>query len=236
MQLDVRHNIAEVSRWLDDAQRKQVPFASVLAMTMTAKQVQQEEIGVMRRVFDRPTPYALNALKVKPATKATMLAKVEFREFGGGTPAKRFLNPNVHGGARSQKSHEVQLASLLRGYSYLVPARDVARNAYGNVKGGFFTRVLSQLKVSRDPMQNATDSKRSRAKRAKSAFFIPKTGDMVMERTGKGVKPVLIGVRVPQYRKRFPFYETASRIVKERIGINFEIAFQRAMATARTPR
>jgi len=232
MQIDIRSNIKEVSRWLDDAQKQQVPFATIYAMTLTARDVAWEEIGVMQRVFDRPTPYTLNALQVKPATRNTKMASVEFKEGFGGTPAKRFLNPNVNGGPRSQKSHELQIAPLLKGYSYLVPARGSALNSYGNVSGGSIRKIMSQLRVSPNADANASRSKRSRAKRSAQAFFVPKAGGMVLERKGKQVKPVLVGVRSPRYSKRFPFYETAERVVAERLPINFEVAFQRAMATS----
>lgn len=231
VQIDIRHNIADVKRWLDDAQKKQVPFASILAMTLTARDVKAEEITVMKRVFDRPTPYTLNALQAIPATKQTGMASVEFKT-GGGTPAKRFLNPNVHGGPRSQKSHEKQISTILKGYSYLVPARTMPVNAYGNVAGGTFRKIISQLKVSNDPAANASKSSKSRRKRKSQAFFVNPRGNMVMERKGNEVKPALIAVRSPVYRKRFPFYETAQAVVKERIGINFEVAFQRAMANS----
>lgn len=231
MQIDIRSNVREVSRWLTDAQKKQVPFATILAMTMTAKDVKAEEILTMKRVFDRPTPYALNALRVKPATKQSLIASVEFKEFGG-TPAKRFLNPEVHGGARSRKSHERQLGSLMRGASYAIPGNTVPRDAYGNVKGAFFKRVLSQLKVSTDPFQNVTGSKRSKRGRKSSAFFIPKKGGAVYERKGRAITPVLIFTRAPVYRKRFPFYEIAAKVVAAKFAPNFKIAFERAMASS----
>ena len=236
MQFDIRSNVVEVSRWLDDVQRKQLPFATVLAMTMTAKDIRAEEISVMKRVFDRPTPYTLNALAVKPAKKSTMVASVEFKEGFSGTPAKRFLNPNVNGGPRSQRSSELQIAPLLKGYSYLVPASGYPLNAYGNVPGSQMRRVISQLKVSRNADANASQSARSKRKRRAQAFFVNPAGNMVMERRGKEVRPVLIGVRVPNYTKRFPFYETARTVLADRMAINFEIAFQRAMASARPPR
>ncbi len=164
MQFDIRHNIPEVSRWLSDAQRKQVPFASVMAMTMTAKDIQAEELTVMRRVFDRPTPYALNALRVVPAKKSTMVAKVEFREGSGrGTPAKRFLNPEVHGGQRSQKAHERRLQALVSGARYWQPARGAPLNQYGNITGGQIKRLLSQMGSQDQGFSAATNSKRSKA-------------------------------------------------------------------------
>lgn len=232
MQFDIRSNIVECARWLDDVQKKQLPFAFVLAMTKTAQDVKREEITTMKRVFDRPTPYALNALQVKPASKQNLIASVEFKE-GGGTPAKRFLNPQVHGGPRSQKSSEKRLAALYGATSFAMPARGLDLNKYGNVNGSVFVRILSQLKISSDPLQNATGSKRSKGKRKASAFFIPKSGGMVMERKGSMVRPVLVFTKAPNYTKRFPFYETGERVVAERFGVNFEIAFQRAMATAR---
>ena len=231
MQFDITSNMLEVRRWLDDAQKKQLPFATVQAMTLTAREVKTEEVSVMKRVFDRPTPYTLNALQVKPATRATMIASVAFKEYGG-TPAKRFLNPEVHGGPRSQKSHELQIAGLMRASSYLVPARGVPLNQYGNVAGGTIRKVLSQLKVSPNPDANASNSRRSKGKRKAQEFFIAKGKDMVMERKDGQVQPFLVGVRSPNYRKRFPFYETADQVMRARLPVNFEIAFQRAMATS----
>lgn len=232
MQIDIRSNVREISRWLDNAQKSQIPFATVYAMTLTAKDVAWEEVGVMQRVFDRPTPYTLNALQVKPAKKQTMVASVEFREGFRGTPAKRFLNPNVYGGPRSQKSHEKQIAPLLKGYSYLVPAKGVSLNQYGNVPGATLRRVLSQLRVSTNADANASGSNRSKRNRRAQAFFVSRNGDMVMERKGKTIRPFLVGVRSPSYSKRFPFHETANAMVKDRFAVNFEIAFQRAMGTS----
>lgn len=232
MQIDVRSNIKDISRWLDDAQKKQIPFATVYSMTLTARDVAWEEIGVMQRVFDRPTPYTLNALMVKPATRKTMIAQVEFKEGFGGTPAKRYLNPHVNGGARSQKSHELQIAPLLKGYSYLIPASGYPVNAYGNLNGGTVRKILSQLQVSRNADANVSQSKRSKAKRSSHAFFISKSGQVVMERKGNTVRPALVGIKAPQYSKRFPFYETAAAVVADRLAVNFEVAFQRAMATS----
>ena len=230
MQFDIRSNAREVSRWLDDAQKKQIPFATVLAMTLTARDVKTAEVMIMEKVFDRPTPYTLNALKVVPATTQTRVASVAFKEFGGGTPAKRFLNPEVHGGMRSRKSHERQISPLMQGYQYAVPGRATDRDAYGNMKGAEIKRIISQLKVSTDPMQNATSSGRSKRKRKNNAFFI--RGKTVFQRTGAGIKPVLVFVKSPRYRKRFPFYETAAKTVAERFSRNFEAAFQRTMANS----
>lgn len=229
MQFDIRSNAREISRWLDDTQKKQIPFATVLAMTLTARDVKSAEDMVMTKVFDRPTPYTLNALRVTPATKQTMVASVAFKDFGG-TPAKRFLNPEVHGGARSQKSHEKLLTPLMQGFQFAVPGKGTDRDAYGNMKGSEIKRIISQLKVSSDPMQNARNSGRSKRKRKNNAYFAK--GRVVYQRTGAGIKPVLVFVKAPRYKKRFPFYETAASTVASNFAKNFEAAFQRTMANS----
>lgn len=235
VQFDIRSNVAEVSRWLDDTQRNQIPFATVYAMTLTARDVRAEEVTTMERVFDRPTPYTLNALRVVPATKRSMIVSVEFKEFGG-TPAKRFLNPEVYGGERSRKSSERQLAPLMRGYRFTVPGRGAERNGYGNVSGAAIRRILSHVGVSSDATSNVSGSKRSKRKRKSDAYFVPKPGSKLLagvwQRKGVTIRPVLIFVSRATYRKRFPFYETAERVVSARFNINFEIAFQRTMATS----
>jgi len=63
---------------LNALERKQLPFAYSLAVNRTAKLVKQAEIDKMRAVFDRPTPYTLNSLYVKPGTKANPYVHISF--------------------------------------------------------------------------------------------------------------------------------------------------------------
>lgn len=230
MQISIKAHIEDAVRYLDDVHKRHIPFASVYAATLTAREVKVAEIQTMRQVFDRPTPYTLNALAVKPATMRDPVATVEFKEFGG-TPAKRYLNPNIHGGARSQKAHERQLAGLM-GTTYMVPGRGMPVNQYGNVSGPTFMRIISQMKAANDPLLNASGSKRSRASRKADAFFKLKGKPIIMQRKGSEVRPALIGVRTPQYSKRFPFYEVAQATVDREFPKQFVVALERAIQTS----
>lgn len=231
MQISVKVYADDALRMLDDVHRRHIPFALALALTQTAKDVQAKEKAVMRQVFDRPTPYVMNALQVKPATKAAPVAIVGFREFAGkGTPAKQFLTPNIHGGGRSQKSHERRLATLMRS-TFMVPGKAMMRDAYGNVPASVYTRILSQLGVATNADANATASKRSRAKRRNDAYFVTKRG-LLMHRKGSQLTVALVPVRAPVYQKRFPFYETAQQVVAERFPVNFVAALERAISTS----
>lgn len=239
MQINVSSNFRLAALFLADVHKRHVPFATILAATTTANEVKSEEISTMRRVFDRPTPYVLNAIASRPATRDKPVASVDFdKSTHKGTPAKRFLNPNIHGGPRSQKSHEKKLAGHV-GALFMVPGKDAKTNAYGNVNGSHFTRILSQLKVSSDQNQNATGSKRSKRGRKNSAFFISKN-KFVLHRqtTGKGkdrkdnITVWLVPVKAPTYTKRFPFYDVAQATVQRKFPDNFTKALDRAIATS----
>jgi hypothetical protein len=225
MFISVKAHVTDAVSMLQDVHKRHIPFAAVYAATLTAREVKTREVSVMQRVFDRPTPYALNALRVKPATKADPVASVEFKEFGG-TPAKRFLNPEIHGGPRSMKSFERQL-----GGKFYAPGKGAMLNAYGNIAGSVYRRILSQLMVSTNTDANASDSRRSEKKRKSDAYFITKRGG-VMHRKGKDVKLVLVPIRAPNYRKLFPFYDEAKQVVAARYPDNFVTALNRAIATS----
>lgn len=231
MQISIKAHVEEATRFLDDVHRKQIPFASIYAATLTAKAVKVEEMATMRRVFDRPTPYTLNSLSATPATKQRPIATVEtdLRNPGKGTPAKRFLNPQIHGGTRSQKSHERQLATLM-GTTYMVPASSAPKDAYGNVTGATFMRIVSQLRAAGDSNQNASNSRRSKRKRKNDAFFKLKGKPVIMHRKGVHLQPVLVGVRAPHYQKRFPFFEVADATVQREFPQQFVLALERAIA------
>lgn len=188
---------------------KNITFAAAVALTRTAYKVKDAQVELMRRRLDKPTPFALNSLYVKAAKKDRLYAEVETKLGFGSVPAGRFLEPLIEGGQRRMKSHEKQLGS------YTGPSRFAPKDAYGNVPGSFYKRVLSQLKASSDPMQNATNSPRSTRKRKAESFYI--VGNVILSRkAGQEPKPMLFLVRkVPTYRKMLPWYETADEVISQ---------------------
>jgi hypothetical protein len=228
MQISIRTHITDAVRLLDDVHHRHIPFASVYAATLTAQDVKARELTVMQQVFDRPTPYVMNALRVKPASKPDPIASVEFKEFAGkGTPAERFMNPNIHGGSRALKATERQL-----GGQFYVPGLDLKKDGYGNVQGSVYRRILSQLKASTNADANASGSRRSKGKRKSDAYFKTKRG-FVLQRIGAhDLKVALVPIKAPSYRKRFPFYEEADEVVVDKYPKNFITALERAIATS----
>jgi hypothetical protein len=82
----------------------------------------------MKRSLDRPMPYTLNSLYLQRATPANQQARVWFKDFAPkGTPAGKYLMPQVHGGERSDKRFErsLQRAGYLQRGKQLVPASGI---------------------------------------------------------------------------------------------------------------
>lgn len=224
----------EVMRALRDLRVESAPMVVAYALTKTGQDIKAAEIEVMQSVFDRPTRYTLNALKLKPASKADLKAIVDFKEFGG-TPAWKYLGPQVEGGPRRKKAHEraLERAGILRSDEFCVPGRGVALDAHGNMRGGLISKILSQLQASPDPMQNETARRKARrAKRGGASYFVLRNRtvpDGIYWRSAGAdrIMPVILFVREPHYRKRYPFYEVARRTFDARFIPRAREAWQR---------
>lgn len=228
----------------------QLPFATALALTRTAEVVKLEERAEMRRVFDRPTSYTLNSLFLKPATKSKPEAWVWVKdESFKGTPATKYLLPQVKGGGRNVKRFErlMQARGYLGANEYVVPGQGATLDAYGNLSRGQLQRILAQLQAYFDPLQRETPTSRRRKSRRRSRggrYFVgglPGRGahlprgvwERIQTGFGSAVRPVLLFVRRPAYRPRFDFFGVAERVGNEQLPYQMRLAVDRALATAR---
>ena len=81
---------AQLKRTLSDIERRQLPFATSLALTRTALMVKAAEVEEMKRVFDAPTRFTLNSLFVRPAKKSRLEAVVWVKDYD-----QRLMRPHV---------------------------------------------------------------------------------------------------------------------------------------------
>lgn len=221
---------------------KQVRYATMVALTRTASGVRERQYSEMHRVFHRPTPYALNALRVVSATKQNLQAEVGFKKAWSPRVAA-FMPTQVEGGGRPLKQLELFIQQRVTTMSpqgkrgvyprgtYFVPGRGARLDTYGNMSRGQIQQVLSGLGAQMDRYANETARSRKRAKR-QGHFWATQRGIWFV--TAKKMEMVLVAVRgMPLYPKRFPFYETSQRFVSEVWPGEFDRAFAEAIATAR---
>lgn len=258
MRIDVRTDFRQVETALDVAQQ-QVPFALSRAMNLTGRDVINAERDEMSSVFDRPTPFTLNALRLRPATKQDLVAVVDVRD---SDRPDHFIRPQIHGGARMQKRFEQLLVQrgVMKADERAVPALGAELDAYGNMSRGQIVRILSQLQAFNlaGSDANATDSKRSRAKRSRETFFVSQgPGKATFGRhawskgrklqhlprgiwsrisfgaTGTTVMPVLLFVSRAMYTPRFRFDDVAQATIRRVFAAHFDASFAAALRTAR---
>lgn len=220
--------VKEAIAMLDDVKRRQIPFAVSKALNECARMIRDEERLTMQQVFDRPTPWTLNALQIRPASKTKLTAIVEFKD-----QAERYLGPQIYGGERRMKRSEMWLKA------YWAPGGAARRNRYGNMSAGQITQILSATKTH--PDFYAWTSRRSLKRNKKPRdYFIVRTprGKVfpgVWEKYGKAgaIRPILKFIASPKYRKLFPFYEVAHRVADAHLTRLFKEALDYAIQTAR---
>lgn len=177
MQIKIESNFADIQRQFSHM-RKQVTFAGAVALTKTAVDARSELVRALPSIIDRPVPYTLNSMYVKKASPSRMESEVGFKDnysSGSAAESKHYLMALINGGPRRTKRFEGRLimtGKLSRG-EHLVPTKFADIDAFGNVSRGQITKILSQLKtaVVLGDNSNASDSKRSRAKRAVEEYF-----------------------------------------------------------------
>jgi hypothetical protein len=158
---------------LQDQVERQIPYATSRALNAIAGKTQTALKDKMREVFNAPTDYTLNSLYVQRSTKQNLEAQVRFKDATSkGTPAAKYLSPEVSGGGRSVKRFERTLAynvgrvhELMQRVgvtSYFVPGAGAQLDGYGNMVRGQFSKILSQLGGQNDRYANETPRSRDR--------------------------------------------------------------------------
>lgn len=236
MKLDVKLSNGDALQAGLKGFEKQIPFATALALTKSAQAAQKDLIAAMSSHLDNPTPFTLRSTFVRPATKNKLVAEVGIKDFAAkGTPAARYLFPQIHGGKRGDKRSEraMRFAGLLKPGQYLIPGDDAKLNKYGNLTSGQVVKALSAVRGQIDPAQN-TGSQRSTAKQKRSGrqyIFMPNAG--IFYRQGKSLRSFLIIGNQPSYQKRFDFNGIMQASIESHLPDQIQAAIDYALSTAR---
>lgn len=222
-------SIAQMIREVRDVPARIVPYAASTALTRTAQRAAKDDLPAeMRRVFDRPTAYALNSLRVVPSTAQTLSARVMVKDVAGsGVAPEKFLQPEVEGGGRREKGMEKALryAGLLRSGERVVPSHEMKLDAFGNVPGSRVRSILASVEKPGGKSARGTKG---------SGIFAGQIGKTrgIWQRSGKGrkgrkVTPLFIFTSSqPQYRTRLDFAGVAKKTAEKHFLPEFEKALE----------
>lgn len=254
--LDVRTNVDEFLRSVDQARLDQVPQAMAWAINDAVDVAHDKMVEEMRKTFDRPTDFTLNAIWRTYADKRTLVAGLQLKDkYGGndalpgkidkGTAAAAYLRPQIEGGSRRRKAMEASLrsAGLLPAGWFAVPAREAPLDAYGNVPNGFVVRMLSDLRSFGENGYRANrKAGRRKGRKAVNAFFAVRPGSnfnkhlkpgIYWRLPGRMLVCVFVFVNAVTYKKIFDFYALSERFAVEAFKDTWPNAWAKALATDR---
>ncbi|USD19920.1 hypothetical protein MJO52_12615 [Microbulbifer variabilis] len=123
--------------------KKQLPYASSVALNNVALRIRGEEGAAMGCVFTNPAKLTLNSVLVKKATKRSGIAKVFIRDqVSNGTAPGKYLAPSVMDMNWNDKCFERALwhMGVLPAGMYVVHGKAARLNKHGNISVGAYKK------------------------------------------------------------------------------------------------
>lgn len=260
IEIRITHNIKEMMRELTALEKRHAPFAHALTLTQLARKASVEIRDRMPRAFVNPTPYTLNSLRWKKATKENLTSYVWVKgkdDAGKGNVPESFIKPEVFGGPRSRKKFESKLhhAGYLPQGWFVVPGKAVKRDAYGNIPNSLIQKVLSALKASDYVAQTGSRRSGSKSDSTKESRLIKRLKKQgiayryikpdhdsglspgIYEVTGRGTwrqHQMLFAFKqgAPNYRSRLNMRKIVDEVIARDLGYEFNKAMKRALNTS----
>lgn len=232
MELDIQVDLRGLKKGMSSIFKKQLPFATAQALTMTAGAVGVAWQQEMRSKLDRPTPFTLNSVAVLPARKSNLVATVLLKDV-----AAAYLEPFVDGGPHA-----------LGGKKGMLTPKAVPLNQYGNLS----RRKIAALKADKDvfvgPVRLKSGMvvsgvwKRGQRGERRKGGYGTKGSHNIKNNEAMGLKgynnrttlKLLVRFTDPEpVRQRLDFKGRAEAAVRKTFEPNFTKAFAAAMASAR---
>ena len=246
-----------LGRQFSELERTQLGFAAMRASNAVAFELRNTWKTTAQRVFDRPTPFTMNAILYRKATKDRPFAEVFVRdEAAKGTPPAKYLLPQVEGGSRRPKGMEALLRSSGAGGEawlpagmFAVPGQGAKLDAFGNVPSGQVRKIISQLRAGRESGYVSNESDALRGKRVRrqnrrgggGRYFVQRTRrgkllpgiyERIVSGFGSGVRSIFIFVRKPTYRRRYDIFGLAQRQWNRLMPFHFNRELAKAVQSA----
>lgn len=239
--LTVTSNIKQVERTLDRVAKDQMPFATALAITRTAKILDRELAAELRGELDNPTPYITKGTFSTSASKRSLEATVGIRDQAsrGASPAQ-YVQEHFSGSARGMKPYEVVLQSIgaLPQGMRAVPGNGIKLDRFGNPNRRDVQEVIGAVR-------RGISVFKGKGKRVvRTGYFIRRPGDArrqaqhlepgVWRRIGSdAVIPVFLFIDEASYRKRFDLRKLGEKVIARDFERELRAAVDQAVRTAR---
>lgn len=251
----IRPQFDNCLRWLNDVAPKQAEFAMMKTLNRAAYEGSKEVQREMAAVFDRPTPWVLNAVRYIKATRGNLVARIDLDRRGNkaGVAVHQVLQAEIHGGQRNLKRAEVALAKMgvLPAGMAIVPGAAAQLDAHGNMRAAQLVQIMAWFNAFGEQGYSANMKDAGRAKLAKGnrkqgrygfEYFAlqrprgklrPGIYQRFTTSFGSAVKPVVIFIKQPSYKPRFDFHKVGLDAAMRVINRDLKNEVADAVRTAR---
>lgn len=218
--INIRTNLKDIQKSLNSFAYKQMPFATAQTLTQLAKEVQAAEQENLKKTFDNPTPFTVNSVGVKAATKTSLTAIVYVKDI-----AAAYLEPYEVGGV-----HKLNSKALLN-------PKDISLNQYGNLPKGKLRALkgrkdvfIGQIKTKNGETIGGVWQRPARIVASKNGKVrkLPKMANA----TGHLKLLIRFGDALP-VKQHLDYRQRAQQLVNRRFNAVFGAMLAKAMATAK---
>jgi len=257
IQIDVS-GLVPLSKKLELTER-QLEIVKQRTVLYAGRVVKEAEVEEMKRCFNAPTNFTLNAFRVT-FDKKNITSTVEIKD-GYWTRSQNYLETQRYGGRRRFKAFETYLSrvgALPNGW-LAVPGEGAEMDSFGNMKVGQIRQILSWFDANewvagstQNMGQKGRDKRRKGTKKTRGFEYFSsqpgfrtgrgswKNGQTqklqpgIYRRTyfgfGSAIKPVLIFVKGASYKPIFNFDQVAQRTIETKVKPYMESAIQREVS------
>jgi hypothetical protein len=203
--LNVRGDVKSLAKSFGFFAKGQLPFATAKALNKVAATVQSTQRVNLQRTLDGPTPFTLNAIKVRKANKARLEAVVYMMD-----KTASYLEPYEFGGLNK-----------LNGQALLKPVEQKV-NQYGNLPN----RTLQRLNARKDVFVGKVKTRNG----VVNGFW-----QRTKPKRGKpgGLKLLVKFEDAHEARQRLNYRDTAKRTVSANFKRELLLAMRDALKSAR---
>ena len=202
--------------------RKQLPFASSVALNSTGFDIRQALNKGTLGAFDKPTTFTQKAFLTTKSKKTNLVVHV-FAKDKEGSDAARYLRFGVQGGARPPKGFERYFSGLPNDGTtarYFMPTRQTKRDGKGNITRATLKKLSTRVTTGTAFIGTPRNSTRP-------------PGLYVREKNNKLLAKFITTNRKPTYTGRFNIEAIAGKVVQRRFNQHFDKAMSKAIATAK---
>jgi len=202
--------------------RKQLPFASSVAINNTAFDIRTALNKGTLGAFDKPTKFTQKAFLVTKSKKNNLVAHTFAKD-----QASKYIRFGVKGGQRIPKGFELYFGGLaddgtIPPNSYFYPTSFIKYDKHGNVTRSTLKRISKGI-----------------GSNPRGGFFIgtpannPGKPPGIYRRSREQLFPFFIAsTRKPNYQSIFNIEQIAGKVVQRRFNQHFDKAMSKAIETA----